>query len=55
MFYDIHYTIDISRTIYIFLYYTMGLLCIKTVIGYRFPWEKCICCGKKVRDHKKEK
>jgi hypothetical protein len=29
------------------------LVCVwfKTVIGYRFPWEVCICCGKKVGDH----
>jgi len=24
----------------------------KAVIGFRFPWEKCSCCGKKIREHK---
>jgi len=46
-----YYTVDIGRTIEWTLWITMGLLCMKTIIGYRFPWETCICCGKKVRDH----
>lgn len=29
----------------------MGAVALKTIIGFRFPWEKCICCGEKVRDH----
>lgn len=28
------------------------LVAIKAIIGFRFPWETCGCCGKKIRDHK---
>lgn len=28
------------------------LLALKTIVGYRFPWETCSCCGKKIREHK---
>jgi len=23
---------------------------VKSVIGYRFPWEACHCCGKKMKE-----
>jgi hypothetical protein len=26
---------------------------IKAVVGFHWPWERCACCGKKYRDHKK--
>lgn len=41
-----------------FLFYlmkiTIGLIVIKAMIGFHFPWERCECCGKKYREHKKE-
>lgn len=30
---------------------SMGLLCAKTIFGFRWPWEICSCCKKKMRDH----
>lgn len=27
---------------------------IKTVVGFRFSWEKCSCCGKKQKEHNQE-
>lgn len=41
----------ILRIINIYLLYALA---IKTIIGYKFPWEVCSCCKKKIRDHKKE-
>jgi len=32
----------------------LGLIAIKSIIGFHFPWEKCDCCGKKYREHKTE-
>jgi hypothetical protein len=32
-------------------YIIVTSLVIKTVIGFRFPWERCNCCGKKIREH----
>ena len=29
------------------------LLAIKTMTGFRWPWEICACCNKKMRDHDK--
>lgn len=26
---------------------------IKAIIGFHWPWEKCDCCGKKYKNHKK--
>lgn len=54
MFYTIHYTIDFNRTMDWILITLAYALIMKTITGYRFPWETCICCGKKVREHKKE-
>ena len=30
------------------------LVALKAIIGFHWPWERCECCGKKYRDHKKE-
>jgi len=35
------------------LYFTMIAIVVKTVIGFHFPWERCECCGKQWREHKK--
>ena len=45
-------TIDIEKTTQYALHVVIWLLALKTMIGYRFPWEKCRCCGKKIREHK---
>lgn len=29
----------------------MSLVFIKAVLGYKFPWEICECCGKPQREH----
>lgn len=29
------------------------LLAVKTITGFKWPWEICSCCKKKQRDHKK--
>ena len=29
------------------------LLACKTIFGFHFPWERCDCCGKKYKDHKR--
>ena len=29
----------------------LAAVALKSMLGIRWPWEKCICCGKKVRDH----
>jgi len=29
------------------------LVWLKTITGFRFPWETCDCCGKKIRERKK--
>lgn len=26
----------------------------KSIVGLRFPWEKCQCCGKKWSEHKEK-
>lgn len=30
----------------------VAMLAFKAILGARFPWETCECCGRKVRDHK---
>ncbi len=32
---------------------TVILITIKAIIGFHFPWERCECCKKKWREHKK--
>ncbi len=39
---------------YIYFQILIGLVALKSILGYRFPWEKCGCCGKKIKDHKNE-
>jgi hypothetical protein len=34
-------------------YIITGLIALKAIIGYHFPWEKCECCGRKYKDHNK--
>lgn len=29
----------------------LSLLALKTITGFRFPWEICACCKRKMRDH----
>ena len=36
----------------IFVGIIIGLVFLKAILGFNFPWEKCSCCGKKYRDHK---
>ena len=36
------------------VFFIISLVFGKTVMGYHFPWEKCECCGKKWREHKKQ-
>jgi len=43
--------VDIFRDIFLF---SVILVVAKAMMGYHFPWEKCSCCGKKFRDHKKD-
>ena len=26
---------------------------LKAIIGFHFPWERCPCCGKKFKNHKR--
>jgi hypothetical protein len=42
---------EVVRNIFIVTFVLGGM---KSVIGFRFPWETCECCGKKIRDHKKD-
>lgn len=31
----------------------LSSICLKSIIGYYFPWEKCPCCGKRLdKNHK---
>ena len=30
----------------------IGIVALKAIMGFHFPWEKCSCCGKKYRDHR---
>jgi hypothetical protein len=32
----------------------MMAVALKALIGFHWPWEKCECCGKKFREHKRE-
>ena len=29
----------------------IGIVVFKAIMGYRFPWETCKCCGQKIRNH----
>ena len=29
----------------------IGLVAVKAVFGFHFPWEKCPCCHKPAREH----
>ena len=49
------YLIDVDKTITYAVHGVVWALALKTMIGFRFPWEKCICCGKKIREHTKGK
>jgi len=31
----------------------IAAVALKAMIGFHFPWEKCECCGRKWRDHRK--
>ncbi len=45
-------SVDVEKTIYYAMHGAIWFLALKTMIGFRFPWEKCRCCGKKIREHK---
>ncbi len=42
-------TFEVMQRIFIITLVIDRLL---AIIGFRFPWETCECCGKKIRDHK---
>lgn len=43
----------ILNTWAIIFYFLLLAMFFKTITGFHFPWEKCDCCGKKFREHKK--
>lgn len=35
------------------LFVVMMVVATKAMLGYRFPWEVCDCCKRKIREHRK--
>lgn len=38
-------------TMQMILLWLFGILSLKTILGFRFPWEICACCKKRMGDH----
>lgn len=38
-------------TLQIFTQIMLYAVCLKVIIGFHFPWEKCACCSKRWGDH----
>jgi hypothetical protein len=49
--FDNYYVRPIMTTMQTILIWLFGLLSLKTILGFRFPWEICACCKKRMGDH----
>ena len=43
-----------SEILIIFAQISIGLVALKAMIGFHFPWEKCPCCGRRLDKYHKD-